>query len=129
MMEEPDPNQVRDVIAAVPSVPNDGEAPVFAEPWQAQAFAMALSLHQRGVFTWTEWAETLGDEINNALAVGDPDDGSTYYDHWMATLERLVAEKGLASAETLGKYSKAWGQAADRTPHGAPISLQPSDFG
>lgn len=127
-MHEWDRNQVGDVIATVPGVPREGEAPVFAEPWQAHAFAMALSLQQKGVFTWREWAETLGDEIKRARAADDPDDGSTYYNHWMATLERLVAEKGLTSSETLGKYSRAWGRAADRTPHGTPIALQPMDF-
>jgi nitrile hydratase accessory protein len=128
MTKEPDPAQVRDVLNTVPSVPNDGEAPVFGEPWQAEAFAIALSLHQEGVFTWTEWAETLGDEIQKARAAGDPDDGSTYYNHWMATLEQLVDEKGLTTSATLDTYSKAWGRAAERTPHGSPIALQPADF-
>ncbi len=128
MTKAPDPAQVRDAIAAVPGIPIDGESPVFAEPWHAQAFAIALSLHQAGVFTWSEWAETLGDEINKARALGDPDDGSTYYNHWMATLERLVDEKGLTSLGTLEEYSKAWGRAADRTPHGNPITLDSTDF-
>lgn len=119
---------VRDAIDSVPGIPCEGEAPVFLEPWQAQAFAMALALQQRGVFTWHEWAATLGDEIKKALAAGDPDDGSTYYDHWMATLERLVAAKGLASSATLRRYYQAWDHAADRTPHGMPIVLEPSDF-
>lgn len=128
MTKAPDPAQVRDVIAAVPGVPVGGDAPAFDEPWHAQVFAIALSLHQNGVFTWTEWAETLGDEINKARAAGDPDDGSTYYNHWMATLERLVHEKGLTNLETLGRFSRAWGRAADRTPHGSPITLQSADF-
>ena len=124
----PDPERMRDVIAAVPGLPVDGDAPVFQEPWHAQAFAIALSLHQNGVFSWSEWAETLGEEIHKARAAGDPDDGSTYYNHWMATLERLVDEKGLTNLETLGKFSNAWGRAADRTPHGSPITLQSADF-
>lgn len=127
-MSNPGEAQVRDLLAAVPGVPCAGEAPVFAEPWQAQAFAMALSLQQNGVFTWGEWAETIGDEIRQALARGDPDDGSTYYQHWMATLERLVAQKGLATTDTLSRTARAWGRAADRTPHGQPIELQPGDF-
>ena len=89
---------------------------------------MALALQQKGVFSWHEWAETLGDEIKKALAAGDPDDGSTYYFHWLATLERLVATKGIASSETLQRYYHAWDHAADRTPHGTPIVLEPSDF-
>lgn len=127
-MAEPSDAEVREVIAAVPGVPHEGAAPVFAEPWQAQAFALAVSLHQRGLFTWSEWAETLGAEIRKAVADGDPDDGSTYYNHWMATLERLVAAKGVASEETLALYATAWGRAAERTPHGEPINLEPADF-
>jgi nitrile hydratase accessory protein len=80
---------------------------VFAEPWQAQAFAMALALHQRGVFTWTDWATLLGEEIQKARANGDPDDGSTYYRHWLATLERVVALKGIASSGVLDRYAHA----------------------
>ena len=119
---------VRKAIEIVPGIPCDGEAPVFEEPWQAQAFAMALTLQQQGVFSWHEWAETLGDEIKKALAPGNPDDGSTYYFHWLATLERLVTTKGIASSATLQRYYHAWDRAADRTPHGAPIVLEPSDF-
>jgi len=128
MIKELDHAQLRDIIDSVPSIPHNGKAPVFGEPWQAEAFAIVLSLHQQGVFTWTEWAEALGAEIQKARAAGDPDDGSTYYNHWMATLERLVDEKGLATSETLDIYSKAWGQAAGRTPHGEPILLQSTDF-
>lgn len=119
---------VRKAIEIVPGIPCEREAPVFEEPWQAQAFAMALALQQQGVFSWHEWAETLGDEIKKALAPGNPDEGSTYYFHWLATLERLVATKGIASSATLQRYYYAWDRAADRTPHGAPIVLEPSDF-
>ena len=113
---------------AVPGVPQDNDGPVFKEPWQAQAFAIALALHERGVFTWNEWAATLSDEIKRAQAAGDPDTGETYYLHWLATLERLVAEKGVASRETLDQYRDAWDHACDRTPHGKPIELTPVDF-
>jgi nitrile hydratase accessory protein len=101
---------------------------VFREPWEAQAFAMALALYDRGLFTWNEWAQTLGEEIRRAQQAGDPDTGETYYRHWLAALERLVAAKGLASAETLARYRDAWDHAADRTPHGTPIELTPDDF-
>ena len=114
---------------ALPTIPRDAEGPVFREPWEAQAFAMALALHQRGLFTWPEWAATLADEIKRAQAAGDPDTGETYYRHWLATLEALVAEKGVATADTLHRYRDAWDHAADRTPHGAPIELTPADFG
>ena len=112
----------------VPSIPCDAEGPVFREPWEAQAFAMALALHEHGLFTWSEWAATLSEEIKRAQAAGDPDTGETYYRHWMAALERLIAAKGVATSETLHRYRDAWDHAADRTPHGAPIELRPEDF-
>ena len=123
-----DPIATRRATEAVPSIPRDEEGPVFREPWEAQAFAMALALHQRGLFTWNEWAATLAEEIKRAQAAGDPDTGETYYRHWLATLERLVAEKGVASRETLAHYRNAWNHAAGRTPHGRPIELSPDDL-
>jgi nitrile hydratase accessory protein len=114
--------------STVPSIPRDDEGPVFREPWEAQAFAMALALHERGLFSWKEWAEALGGEIRRAQSAGDPDTGETYYQHWLATLERLVADKGVASSEALDRYRHAWDHAADRTPHGSPIELRPEDF-
>jgi len=113
---------------AVASIPRDAEGPVFREPWEAQAFAMALALHEHGLFSWTEWAATLGHEIKKAQAAGDPDTGETYYHHWLATLERLVAEKGLTSATTLVETKDAWRRACARTPHGSPIELREDDF-
>ena len=113
---------------AVPSIPCDAEGPVFREPWEAQAFAMALALQERGVFTWGEWAQTLGEEIRRAQQAGDPDTGETYYQHWLATLERLVSAKGVATSDALHRYRDAWDHAADRTPHGQPIELRPEDF-
>ena len=123
-----DPAAARRATDAVPGIPRDVDGPVFREPWEAQAFSMALALHQGGLFTWTEWAATLADEIKRAQAAGDPDTGETYYRHWLATLERLVAEKGIANRETLARYRDAWDRAADRTPHGTPIELSPDDF-
>jgi nitrile hydratase accessory protein len=101
---------------------------VFGAPWEAEAFALALQLHDRGLFTWTEWAATLGDEIKKAQAAGDPDTGETYYHHWLATLERIVAAKGLADADALSRTREAWQRACERTPHGTPIELLPDDF-
>ena len=112
----------------VPSIPRDADGPVFREPWEAQAFAMALVLHERGMFTWPEWASALGDEIKRAQAAGDPNTGETYYQHWLKALERLVAERGVTTGETLRRYRDAWDYAADRTPHGQPIELRPDDF-
>jgi nitrile hydratase accessory protein len=119
---------VEGATQTVPGIPRDAEGPVFREPWEAQAFAMALQLHGRGLFTWKEWAATLADEIKRAQAAGDPDSGDTYYRHWLATLERLIAAKGVTTTETLHRYRDAWDHAADRTPHGAPIELKPEDF-
>ena len=118
----------RRATEAVPSIPRDAQGPVFREPWEAQAFAMALALHDRGLFTWSEWAATLGDEIKRAQAAGDPDTGETYYRHWLNALERMVAAKGLADMQMLARYRHAWHHAADRTPHGTPIELRPDDF-
>ena len=123
-----DPAAARRATDALPGIPRDDGGPVFREPWEAQAFSIALALHQRGVFTWLEWAAALADEIKRAQAAGDPDTGETYYHHWLATLERLVTEKGVATEHTLARYRDAWDRAADRTPHGTPIELRPDDF-
>ena len=122
-----DPATLR-ATQSVQSIPRNQEGPVFREPWEAEAFAVALSLNERGLFTWTEWATTLGEEIKKAQAAGDPDTGETYYHHWLATLERIVAAKGLADATTLARTREAWQRACERTPHGTPIELRPSDF-
>ena len=91
------------------SIPRNDEGPVFREPWEAEAFALALSLNERGLFTWKEWAATLGDEIKKAQAAGDPDTGETYYHHWLATLERIVAEKGVTDARHAGAHARRLG--------------------
>jgi len=108
--------------------PRDHSGPVFREPWEAQAFAITLALHQRGVFSWTEWAEALARQIRMAQAAGDTDLGDTYYRHWLAALEALVAAKGASSIDELTRYQRAWGHAAERTPHGRSIELQLVDF-
>jgi nitrile hydratase accessory protein len=123
-----DPAAARRATDAVPGIPHDADGPVFREPWEAQAFAMTLALHQRGLFTWPEWAAALAAEIKRAQAAGDPDTGETYYRHWLAALERLVAERGLTDTGALARYRDAWDRAADRTPHGTPIELRPEDF-
>jgi nitrile hydratase accessory protein len=118
----------RHATQSVQGIPRDVNGPVFREPWEAQAFALALALRERGVFSWSEWAATLGEEIKKAQAAGDPDTGETYYRHWLAALEHLVAAKGLAGAETLARTRQAWQRAGERTPHGKPIELTPGDF-
>lgn len=119
---------VDDVIRAVPGIPQGAEGPIFREPWEAQAFAIALTLHERGLFTWSEWTTVLGEEIKRAQAQGDPDTGETYYRHWLAALERILAEKGVAEGATLARCRGAWQRAAERTPHGSPIVLRAEDF-
>jgi len=118
----------RHVAQELPRIPQDNDGPVFREPWEAQAFAMTLTLYQRGLFTWDEWATALGSEIKRAQAAGDPDSGETYYLHWLSALEKLVAEKGVTTTETLHRYRDAWEHACDRTPHGQPIELRKEDF-
>ena len=127
-MNSTDPAAATRATEAVPGIPCDAEGPVFREPWEAQAFAMTLALYERKLFTWPEWAQTLGAEIKRAQAAGDPDTGETYYRHWLAALERIVAEKGVTDAATLSRTVRAWDHAADRTPHGQPIELKPEDF-
>src|SRR5262252_8801390 len=131
MPEKPsiEPEAARRAAEAVPGIPHDETGPVFRAPWEAHAFAMSLALHEKGLFAWTEWSAMLGEEIKKAQAAGDPDTGTTYYHHWMATLERMVAEKRVTTAETLTHYCHAWDRAAHRTPHGAPIELRIEDFG
>lgn len=113
---------------AVPGLPRDDDGPVFREPWEAHAFAMAVTLHAHGLFSWPEWAAALANEIKQAQQRGDPDTGDTYYQHWLVTLERMIADKGVANAATQLRYRAAWDHAADRTPHGRPIELRPDDF-
>jgi nitrile hydratase accessory protein len=110
---------------ALVGLPRDEHGPVFREPWEAQAFAMAVRLYEAGHFTWTEWAAALAEQIRQAQAAGDPDLGDTYYVHWLAALEGLVAAKGLVSREDLAERKQAWAEAARATAHGAPIELPP----
>jgi nitrile hydratase accessory protein len=104
-------------IEKLPAIPPNEEGPVFREPWEAQAFALAVRLHETGLFTWPEWAEALGAEIAKA---GSADD---YYHCWLTALEALLATKGIVSPETLRARQEAWDRAARATPHGQPIVL------
>jgi len=123
-----DPAVAPKVARSVPGLPCDAEGPVFREPWEAQAFALVVALHERGLFGWDEWATMLGEEIKAAQRAGDPDTGETYYRHWLAALERMVAHKGITDGAALACYRDAWGRATERTPHGAPIDLTAADF-
>jgi len=104
-------------------LPRDNNGPVFAEPWQAQAFALAVRLSDQGHFTRKEWAAALADELKTAADRGEPDDGSHYYEHWLAALERLVAAKGLSNPAAMQERKEAWADAYRHTPHGQPVEL------
>ena len=112
----------------IPERLRDAGGPVFREPWEAQTFAMAVALFERGLFSWPQWAALLAEEIQRAQAAGDPDTGDTYYRHWQSALERIVAETGLTDRASLARYHDAWSRAAGRTPHGCAIELRPEDF-
>ena len=115
-------------LSLLEGLPIDDDSAVFREPWEAQAFGMALVLYERGVFTWDEWAQALSAQIRAAQAQGDPDLGNTYYCHWLTAIETLVSAKGISSPEELDRYQHAWGHAADRVPHGQPVELSEEDF-
>ncbi len=123
-----DSHAAQAALGALAAAPQDGGARAFSEPWEAQAFALTLALHRRGVFTWAEWSATLGAEIKRAQALGDPDTGTTYYQHWLAAIEHIVEQKGITNELTLGRYREAWHRAADRTPHGEAIVLSSADL-
>ena len=110
-------------LGALPTIPRDVDGPVFRAPWEAQAFSMAVMLHERGHFTWKEWTNRLADEIAAATARGEDDDGRRYYRHWLAALEHLVVELGIVPAGELRTRYDAWSEAARTTPHGQPIVL------
>lgn len=112
------------LLEILPATMRNESGPVFAEPWQAQAFAMTVALHERGLFSWPEWAAALSQAIKTAQAHGDADLGDTYYEHWLTALETLVAAKGIATSAALQETAAAWDRAAHATPHGQPIELR-----
>ena len=111
-------------LARLPALPRNEDGPVFEEPWQAQAFALAVKLSEQGHFSWKTWARTLADELARAEARGEPDDGSSYYRHWVSALERLVVARGLSKRSALAERKAAWADAYRHTPHGQPVELQ-----
>jgi nitrile hydratase accessory protein len=123
ILSKRDPIREPERSAELPQLPRDEGGPVFAEPWQAQAFALAVKLSEQGYFTWKEWAAALAEELKAAANRGEPDDGSRYYEHWLAALERLVTAKGLSDPTTLLARKQAWAEAYRRTPHGKPVEL------
>jgi nitrile hydratase accessory protein len=115
--------EVTMTLHALPALPRDQDGPVFNEPWEAQAFALAVCLSQVGCFTWSEWVAILSQEITAAQARGDPDLGKTYYRHWLTALERICAEKHLIGHADLSRRQQEWRRAYVKTPHGQPIAL------
>jgi nitrile hydratase accessory protein len=113
-----------DRLSDLPRLPRDEGGPVFAEPWQAQAFALAVKLSEQGHFTWKEWAAALAAELKAAADRGEPDDGSRYYEHWLAALERLVTAHQLSTPEELRQRKDDWADAYRHTPHGKPVQLR-----
>ena len=122
-MTPPDSVREHTTLAALRCLPRDEGGPVFAEPWQAQAFALAVTMSGRGYFTWKEWAAELAATLKAAADRGEPDDGSRYYEHWLTTLERLVTAKGLTDQKALVDRKHAWAAAYRNTAHGTPIEL------
>jgi len=122
-LSQPNPIPELENLAALQRLSRDADDPVFAEPWQAQAFALAVKLSEEGHFAWKEWAAALTDELRAAASRGEPDDGSRYYHHCLAALERLVTAKGLADSADLVARKEAWAEAYRRTPHGKPVEL------
>ncbi len=120
----PAPRLPAERLAVLPPLPRDDDGPVFDEPWQAQAFALAVKLSEQGHFSWKTWARTLADELAGAAARGEPDDGSRYYHHWVSALERLVVERGLSDSSALDERKEAWADAYRHTPHGQPVELR-----
>ena len=111
-------------LGALPALPRDQGVPVFNAPWEAQAFAMTLSLHARGAFTWREWADALAAELAAAAGRGEPDDGTHYYEHWLAALEKIAAAKDLVGDKEMEQRVEEWDAAAHSTPHGKPVELK-----
>jgi len=122
-LSQPEAASVKEKFAGMPQLPRDEGGPVFAEPWEAQAFALAVKLSEQGHFTWKEWAAALADELKVAADRGESDDGSRYYQYWLAALERLVTAKGLSDPAALLARKEAWADAYRHTPHGKPVEL------
>lgn len=110
---------------AMTAIPRDAEGPLFADRWEALAFVLTMLMEQRGVFTWLDWAQALGTEIRSTRTAGRTDG---YFESWLAALERVIGDKGIADRATLDQYRQAWNRAAARTPAGTEVSLRPEDF-
>ena len=110
-------------IDDLPALPRDEDGPVFNQPWEAKAFALAVRLSEAGCFSWPEWVEVFSREIQSAQEQGDPDLGGTYYQHWLKALERICTDRGLVGIEDICRRKADWRKAYLNTPHGRPIEL------
>jgi nitrile hydratase accessory protein len=122
-LTEPDRTIDSSRLEQLPRLPTNAGEPVFAEPWHGQAFALAVELSAKGHFTWKEWSTALAEELKAAADRGEPDDGSRYYEYWLAALERLVTQKGLTDTAALLDRKEAWADAYRHTPHEKPEEL------
>jgi nitrile hydratase accessory protein len=110
-------------VQDLPALPRDEQGPVFKEPWEAHAFALAVRLSEAGCCSWSEWTQLLSQEIRAVQAGRDADSGGRYYQNWLGALERLCVEKGLVSAAEMHRRKEEWRQAYLHTPHGRPVEL------
>jgi nitrile hydratase accessory protein len=115
-----------DTVVTQPDVAED---PVFAEPWQAQAFAMTMQLSQRGAFTWGDWVEAFSTEIRTHPTQPGEDNTVAYYRQWLAALETILTARGLSTAEEISGTQELWRQAYLNTPHGLPVALENASLG
>jgi nitrile hydratase accessory protein len=100
----------------------DGE-PAFAEPWHAQALAMADLLVKSGQISAARWTDTLGSEIKASEKSGAADEPETYFRAVLSALERLLASDGRITRSELEAREHAWEHAYLSTPHGQPVKL------
>lgn len=116
------PEAAGQALAALGPIPRDAGGPVFPAAWAARAFALAVALNERGLFSWSEWAEALGAATAQADD-RDPADPEAYWRCWLAALEELLARKAVARPAELAELQEAWRRAAEATPHGEPVEL------
>ena len=101
----------------------DEQQPVFAEPWEAHVFAIAVKLSEKGLLKWSEWSDALAEEIKEAEEQGNPDFGNTYYKFWLSALETILLEKNILKKSDLKSMMEQWRRAYLSTPHGNPVKL------
>ena len=101
----------------------DEQQQVFAEPWEAHVFAIAVKLSEKGLFKWSDWTNALAEEIKEAKEQGNPDFGNTYYKFLLSALETILLEKNILKKSDLNSKMEQWRHAYLSTPHGNPVKL------